>query len=708
MCMENSLFSKKEQLIKQVEIGVTDLLILVVSFLIYQFYQNGSGILWVSGILLLVNTLRFWFEKQIKEGLDWIIRYRYLVALICFSILVMLRIHGSSIGIYDVLFGKTDAAIVNEIFGNGRIIRGDEFNVQVPYFFSQWYNQGALLSDYMSLSPQNMIIGYNAPVWDLTLIGKPFIWGYLLFGNEIGLSWYWCSKIILFLLVGYEMMFILTKRKYLSLFSSICIVFSPLLQWWLAPHMYQVFFWASSLFVVGYYFFMAKKKWLKILSTILSVCCLVGFVIALFPSLQIPLGLLMLALLVATLIRDKKELCWNKRDNVRILLVVIATGIILGIFLIESREAIQLLNNTVYPGHRVSIGGDQGLEVLFTDPSVALTPFLTPGRQNACEISDFNQLGIFFLFVYFYFLWLKKKGKIRSSFSIENTLVMIMLIEMYFMFIGFPEIIAKITLFSYINRMYMIYGFTAMIFTFVMIAQVFQYRRLLSWRVGALACGLFILLYIATMWPNIDPEYRLYFGLRFYWSVALLMGFCGFLLFTQWRKLFFPIFGSWVVITGMLVNPIVQGADSVWNHDLIGYAEHVREEQPDARWLITNSKYTQQLLLANGIKVANGVNFYPDLKKWEILDPTHQNDTFYNRYAHIVINFTEEPTHYSLDGADSFIMYLNVDDFKKLDVEYVITDPMSADLLKNHGINAELVFEDPASNSFVYEIKKVG
>ena len=159
------------------------------------------------------------------------IRYRYLITLILFILLVFCRINGSSIGVFDTIYGKENGNVISEIFGKGRIIRSDEYRVQIPYFFSQIYNNFGLDSHMMSLSGQNMIIGYNSPVLDLTLIGKPDLWGYILFGNEVGLSWYWNFRIIAFLLVGYEMFMILTRNKYLSAFASVCLVFSPALQW---------------------------------------------------------------------------------------------------------------------------------------------------------------------------------------------------------------------------------------------------------------------------------------------------------------------------------------------------------------------------------------------------------------------------------------------------------------------------------------------
>ena len=39
--------------------------------------------------------------------------------------------------------------------------------------------------------------------------------------------------------------------------------------------------------------------------------------------------------------------------------------------------------------------------------------------------------------------------------------------------------------------------------------------------------------------------------------------------------------------------------------------------------------------MLNGGKTVNGTNFYPDKKKWEIIDPKGIYNEKYNRYAHI-------------------------------------------------------------------------
>ncbi|MCI1769493.1 MAG: hypothetical protein LKM40_04940 [Mageeibacillus sp.] len=93
-----------------------------------------------------------------------------------------------------------------------------------------------------------------------------------MFGNEIGLSWYWCGLMIMLFMTAFEMFWILTKKDaVLSLAGMLLIGFSPAMQWWMIPHITIVFVYAMALFDIGYYFFFAKKKMDKMASD--RACC---------------------------------------------------------------------------------------------------------------------------------------------------------------------------------------------------------------------------------------------------------------------------------------------------------------------------------------------------------------------------------------------------------------------------------------------------
>ena len=89
------------------------------------------------------------------------------------------------------------------------------------FYLSQAEEDFPLVNEDYSLNGQNMIIAYNSPVKDITVIGKPFNWGFFFLGRDRGLSFYWAMKLVVMVLLGFEVLMILTKRK--SSIANRCI-----------------------------------------------------------------------------------------------------------------------------------------------------------------------------------------------------------------------------------------------------------------------------------------------------------------------------------------------------------------------------------------------------------------------------------------------------------------------------------------------------
>ncbi|MDE5757843.1 MAG: hypothetical protein K2H85_04440, partial [Allobaculum sp.] len=505
----------------------------------------------------------------------------------------------------------------------------DEYNVQLPYFFSQYYNDFQQISHQMSLTGQDMIVGYNSPVLSPTLIGKPFVWGYILLGNAYGLSWYFLSKTILMFMVSLELFYILTKSRHMAVFGSFIFTFAPANVWWFSPHFYDVIFWACALFVVGYYFFI-KQGWMKWLFTILAISSFTGFTLALFPSLQVPLGVLMLALMLACLYRDRDQLSWHFSNNLNVACVVLGVAFILIPALWSMWEPLKLLLNTEYPGARISLGGENREEIwrLFFNTVGIFQPFGYPGVLNNSEISSYTHFGFAFMLFYPYLWWYLHKEK-QAQRYIGDVLFLFMGLQLSFFFFEFPEWLAKLTLLSMCNRINTVFGVTATFFTvwsFWMIATQAIPKKI--W-VGLVVCIVYggVTVYITQ--PTLFPNYlKIVQDLGFFfeqWPESVFYGLtigiaCGlWLTFTKWRQLFYCILVCWTAISGLLVNPLMQGSAAVTDYPLAQAVHKIVEENPDAWWLSLYADQVQGLLLANGAKVLNAVNFYPDLEKWKLL-----------------------------------------------------------------------------------------
>lgn len=685
--------NKKNQIIETILIQIA---IILLTIFCYMKFQSNILLIFACVIASLINILSIKYEKNYKKIINKIIDYRYLVGLIIFVICVLFKLHGSSIEYWNNIFPDNVQNTSNVIFGNDRGIRSDEWNVHTPYYMSQVYNNFKLYNDKVSLSGQNMILGYNAPVLDPTVIAKPFTWGYILLGNEYGLSWYWCMKLILLCLLSYETAMIITnKNKKLSILGVFLIAFGPAMQWWFVPHMCDVFFWAMAIFVVGYNFFTAKNKLIKNITSILAPSAIIGFVLALFPSLQVPLGIIAIILLIVSLIRDREQITFEKKDIIRILIIGLVIVSILGYFAYTSLDDIKILNSTVYPGARLETGGGQNITDLFTDLTTIFLPYKAIPYLNECEASTFIHFGPFFLLLFpFLFLNLKKQKK---STIVGLTLAIILIIQIIFMIFGFPLWLSKLTLFKYINRMKIVYGFVSILFTLWSINKIWNNKNIISKKIYIPLTVLFGIIYYLL----ITPEQLSYITLKN--LILEIIVFITILLLIIYNKKKLVISGLMllIVMSSFTINPIATGIAPIKNHQM---SKEIKEiiKNDDGRFISIGDWSVGNFLLANGAKVVNAVNFYPDMKKWELLDPDGLYDEVYNRYAHIEMHLTTDENSFKISTPDSIEIAVSYDELKKLDVKYIIANEKINMNLKN--ISFENLYYDESSNFTIYKI----
>ena len=140
------------------------------NFLKYFSFKHYLMFLIIFAIILYI----FYDETRKKKVLDLIYLYRFPLALLFLVVCVIFQIHGSSIN--ELKYFHVDH---NILFGVSRQIRTDEFNVNTMLAFSQYLNNFAYFSDIVRAVPTDMFLLYGQPVWDIGIIFKPFLIGYL-------------------------------------------------------------------------------------------------------------------------------------------------------------------------------------------------------------------------------------------------------------------------------------------------------------------------------------------------------------------------------------------------------------------------------------------------------------------------------------------------------------------------------------------------
>ena len=98
----------------------------------------------------------------------------------------------------------------------------------------------------------------------------------------------------------------------------------------------------------------------------------------------------------------------------------------------------------------------------------------------------------------------------------------------------------------------------------------------------------------------------------------------------------------------------MKGFSGIYEKPLSKELQKYREKDEEALWVNIGAFTNANYLGANGLKVINSTNLYPNLKLWHRIDEDREYEDIYNRYAHIEMNLTNNETTFELVQPDSF------------------------------------------------------
>lgn len=628
-----------------------------------------------------------------KKYFNLIIKQRFLIAIICFVISVGLELNGSSISNW-INFGLKETTShevlsykgiqdfqgknllepwlktgINKdvLWGIPREIRSDEWNVQTPFYISQSSSGLALTNELYGESGQNMVVAYNSPVKDISIIGKPFNWGFLFLGPAKAISWYWSFKIITMLLLAFEFCIILTnKNKLLSLVSAFWIVFTPAIQWWFMQHLGDVVYFTLLILVGVYHYFNAKKLISKIFLSILVGIGLIGFTLVIYPAFQVPFFYFIVGYTFLMLFEAIKKHRVKKQDFYIIALTVTISFSIIGLTVYHSLDAIQLSLSTVYPGHRISHGGEIEWKQVSDFLLNIMLPYRIPSYANQVELS--SSIHYFYIvLVTLPFLWVKKDLKEQK---LGILLIISTLLLFFYAIVGIPTLLSKVSLLSYVtsSRAWQAMSVFA-VFTSVWFINYLRektYNRLY----------LSILSFLPVLYLSYriftDSFYDDYTGVKF--LIFTLGVYALSMLFLFFKKFvpFYCIIIGFTFFSGVTVNPLVKGIGIIENSSLSHKIEKISKKSPSAVWMSDATNLYNYLAMFD-VETIDGVRFYPDTMLMSKIDQKHSFESIWNRYSHLHYNIVPQKTNMSLLAPDSIEIDLNIEKLKELKVEYILT-----------------------------------
>lgn len=656
-------------------------------------------------------------KKARSLGISFI-KWRYVIALFALICSVSLNLNGSSIanwnnfGVRETVSGvQSETKTVDDyqgfqklklwvpslyrtddtIIGSPRPIRSDEWLVQTPFYLSQVKTGNHFTNKSYQVTGQNMMLAYNVSSWHISTIGKPFNWGFLFLGASRGLSWYWSFKIIAMLLLAYEFAMILTsRRKLLSAVSSFWITFTPTVQWWFMQHLGDVVFFSLLIMVSIYHYFNSEKKVFKILMAINLIIALIGFPLIIYPAFQVPFAYIILLFAVIQFFKALRNKKVTLFDVIVITLTLFVSLTIDALTIYQSWDAISATLHTVYPGKRISVGGEYTWKNLSDFLFNIVLPFKAPQVSNQVELSSsFNFLLYILLILPFV---IKRKDINKNIFGI--VLVVYSLMLMLYSIVGIPTVLSKLTLFSYVpfSRSWQSMSVIAVFASIWFIS--FIWDKLERVKLTKILPSLFIVTILYLYRGLTDDIYKNYLG-RFTSVILIVIMLIAFIcILYRKKRVFYPIMLVIITVSGLTVNPLTHGIAAIENKLLSHEVESIVGKNPNAIWM-SDSTNLYHFVQMFGAKSIDGVRFYPDRQLMSKIDKQNQYEDVWNRYAHLKYSLTNENTSMTTPVPDNVNINLNINELKDLNVKYILT---TRDLNKEFGSSFTEIYQDNDNN----------
>lgn len=665
---------------------------------------NFSLTLIIMFILLLISSF---FIYDTKKVTSFIYKYRYLLASIIFILLVLGKFHCTSIGIWNDYIQPNYNYSDKVIISNPKNIRSDEWLVNSPLMFSQKYVGYNINNNLVRADKTNIYLLSTAPVSDLLEIARPLSLGIMIFGNDYGISIWWFGRVFALFFTTFELLMIFTKKnKKISLFGSILVLGSSVIQWFFASYITEILIGGQLALISFYYLIKSKSKLKKILWSFVFIIGMLDYCLILYPAHQIPFGYIFVIIALWMIFENKENNVIKKNIKYMIFPILIIL-IVLIRFLLLSNEGISAISNSVYPGHRFTNGGNwYEWQRLFQYPYTLLLPFKSSG--DACTISSFLSLFPLPLIIAIYYL-IKNKKKIKQEGIFSKNFLIIGLVFLAVLYLAFcifklPNFIVKITLLSKttVNAICAPIGFICILLMCILMNNIkFCEKK------EKIIC-LFISLLLSLFCVYISYSFMSDYANKYICIVLfLIFSILDYLYLTNDKKIkqniLIACMSGICFINIIYVNPFTIGTDMIYKKPLVNEINKIVNKDKNSRWIALDSFITPNYLMMNGAKTINSTNLYPNLKLWSKIDKKGKYENIYNRYAHIIIELTNEETSFELIQPDLIKINLNYADINILDINYIYSNKV-IDVDKKYGINFIKIYEE--DNSYIYKVGK--
>ena len=665
---------------------------------------DKMGIIRIAFVYAIYLMIGIYFllrknKEKVKKIVEYIMKYRYIIAGIVLVVGVLCKVNFSSIGMWSSYVAEPDTN--NVIIGKERGIRSDEWLTQSSFMLAQTQGEDAykIYNKNIAQGTFNTLL-FILPVKDILMIAKPFLVGFLLFGQEYGFSFYWMLKIVALIMVSIELVRKITKKdNLLSLVGGFVLALAPVIMWWFSSAIADGYIYGvATILLFGYYMnHLDMKLWKKIVTAIGLLITIPSFAFVLYPAFQVPFAFAMLIFMLNDFIPNAKKL--TKKDYFIMGITIVGIAGLLARFFLLCYDDIKLLMGTVYPGKRVRAGGDYTIDQFISYLTNLFFPY-TNAIGNTSEPSSYIYpfIGLIILLIYnMKDIVKEKKDKI---FWLTICLSVLYILYLLWEFLGFGEFISKITFMSMstTSRTHVVTGFIGTILTLLMIKKMDGKKIFTKGQTIAISFGVIIFEYVLIK----GSIYNDFFTFTKLEIIGVVMFIITYLLITGNKKAFCYTMLIVAIVAGATVNPIAIGLSPIKETKISAIIQEIKSEDEQALW-VGNTNITGQYLIANGVNCLNGVNEYPNFGFLKKVDPEEKFNQIYNRFAHISVALGEE-TNFQLIAEDAYVVTLTKQNIEELEIEYIYSNQKYTEEVISK-FDLESKYSNEQTSQYIYQVK---
>lgn len=650
------------------------------------------------------NILGVWLKKIYASVWLFPLLLSFLLLL-----LTSLQISGTSAGIYNSYFyggAKEDRSL---IANQPQSVRSDEWLVNTQMTIAQKNNNYERINNHIG-NGSDVSVLIDAPYKEWSVIFKPHNLAFFVmpFDNAFAFRW-WFMAYLLLMSCYFFIITLMPNRRLLGTLLSSALLFSPFVQWWyLYGTMGSLYY---SLF--GGIIFMKilneKSKLNLFLWGLLLSYVATCFALILYPPFQIPCAFAMLSFAIGYGVERSSRL--SRRlilQKIGIIFCALFLAVILTLGFFATRTSVfRTINETTYPGNRISKGGGYDFTKLhsgYLQTQLQTKIKAVNYKANQSENSSFILLAPFLIVPSVFLLIMQRKNKRTTDWPLLLVSFALLVLWTHIL-TPLIDPLLKPFFFSKVPVARSLIGLGLL--NILQIVLFIRHTQKINVKKYTLLTRLYtILVLLSTFCLALATHHRFpgYIGIP---KGLLLSAVLTLIVYLVLSKRFVAGVALLLVLSvysTYQINPLYRGTEPLTKTSLSLTIQDISKES-DGKW-ISESVPFENFPQMNGAPSLSGVYAYPQTDIWKNLPP--KDPKIYNRYTHVifVINHTSSndvETRLKLVQNDAFIVLTEPCSrfLRDQNVKYILAQaPITNNCLK---LRATVPYA--VQNFFIYEIR---